>query len=295
MGQRISLDGLRYAATVAQMGSFSEAARAHQLSQPALSTAVARLEHALGAHLFDRSPTGVSLTAIGAQLMPLARKVVMSVDTLTSEAKRLQEPTTETIRMGISPLISPTLVAAAFAAARSLSASVQRSVILREANMDELIAALKGGDLDVILVPSVGPIPLFEHRVVDEEPVVVLDSSSVSTDPVELGDVMDNCFILVPDACGLTRFTHQLFASRNRAATTYPGEAASYRVLEEWAHLGLGTALIPQSRLTSPQTACRPLVDDGDVVTIYYEAAWDPRSSLAADLEELAAIITTQR
>lgn len=294
MGHRISLDGLRYAATVAETGSFSQAARLHDISQPALSSAVARLEQALGGRLFERSPTGVTPTAFGARILPLAKNAVASVDALTAEAQRLIDPASDTIRMGVSPLIRPELVAAAFGAVRSLSGPVQRGLVLREANMDELIAALKNDDLDVILVPSVGPLPLFEHRVVDEEPVVVLDSRSTGANAMDLSEVMDHRVILVPDACGLTRFTQQLFASRNRAATTYPGEASSYRVLEDWAHLGLGTALLPQSKLSSPQAKYRPLIDDGDVVTIYYEAAWDPRSSLAADLEELTATITTQ-
>lgn len=95
---------------------------------------------------------------------------------------------------------------------------------------------------------------------------------------------------MVPDACGLTRFTRDLLASRDLPVRTYPGEALSYRVLEEWSMLGLGAALLPISRVTEPMH--RPVIDEGIEVEIFSEAVWDPASGLARELSALIALMT---
>ena len=52
-----------------QSGSMSAAARAVNLSQPALTQALAKIERVLGERLFDRQPGGTSTTAAGRSMM----------------------------------------------------------------------------------------------------------------------------------------------------------------------------------------------------------------------------------
>ncbi|ROR96295.1 DNA-binding transcriptional LysR family regulator [Salana multivorans] len=295
MTERVSLEGLRYAKAVAETGSFSAAARAFGVSQPALSSGVARLEERLGARLFERSTRGVRMTAFGAQILPLIERTLGDVDALTAEARRLTDPGPRSIRVGVSPLVDPGLVTRAYRAVRELDRP--RDLVLREADLAMLQDGLVAGDLDPVLAPSVSPLPRFEHRIIDAEPMVVVtaqaaDASSaegaVRHEPVELTDVAGDPFILVPDACGLTTFTSQLFAAHDLPLTPYPGAASSYRVLEQWAGLGFGAALLPLSKLSSPDAPHRPLLDGGVEVEIFYEAVWDPGSGLAPDLCALA-------
>lgn len=58
---------------VAECGSFSAAAELLQLSRPAVSQAVSRLEQHLGARLLHRSTRKLSLTEAGAQMLDAAR------------------------------------------------------------------------------------------------------------------------------------------------------------------------------------------------------------------------------
>lgn len=60
---------------VAETGSLSAAARLLSRSQPTLGRHIKTLERALSATLFDRHPKGLSLTAAGAELLPLARQM----------------------------------------------------------------------------------------------------------------------------------------------------------------------------------------------------------------------------
>ncbi|UOX92230.1 LysR family transcriptional regulator [Amycolatopsis sp. FBCC-B4732] len=285
MAERLSVEALRYARAVAETQSFSAAARAYGVSQPALSNGIAKLEERLGGKLFDRSPRGVTRTEFGARLLPLIDQALAGLDAVAAEARRLTEPAAGKIRMGVSPLIGGHLVARAFSAVRALP--TPRDLVLREAGMENLRTGLLAGDLDIILVPAVAPLPRFEHRVVEAEPIVVV-GSDVDDRPLELGEAGGEEFILVPDSCGLTTFTTQLFQEHELPLRAYPDEAASYRVLEEWAGLGLGAAMLPRSKLTSAGVRHRPLLAAGRAVRISYEAVWSAGTSMGADLELLA-------
>ena len=56
---------------------------------------------------------------------------------------------------------------------------------------------------------------------------------------------------MVPDACGLARATRPLFRTQQKKLHEYPGEAMGYRVLEEWAALKIGAAILPKSKMPS--------------------------------------------
>lgn len=287
----MNIETLRYAQAVSRTNSFSAAARAYGVTQPALSNGVARLEEEFGVKLFSRSPRGVKPTPHGARILPLIDRVLDDLDTLLAETQRLARPVTEPIRMGVSPLIGAELVGRAFHAARTLRRPCE--VVLREADQEPLSNDLQAGRLDIILVPAVPGLPTFRHRVIAREPVVVVDPAAPGGEgPVELKDVADAAYILGPSTCGLTTFTTELFDDNHLALRTYPGEAASFRAVDEWAAIGLGAALLPRSKITHEHASCRPLLLAGVPVDIAYEAVWDCDTPLGADLEELVNALT---
>ena len=287
MIERLSLEGLRYAQAVAETGSFSAAARAYGVTQPALSNGIAKLEERLGKRLFDRSTRGVTPTSFGQRILPMIDRALAELDAITAEARRLNTTDAHSIHMGISPLINPQLVARAYSAVCELP--TPRDLVLREADMKELRKGLVAGELDVILIPSVEPLSGFEHRIIDSEPVVIVGATSAGVEPVELGETAHDPFILVPDSCGLTTFTTQLFDAHDLSLNTYPGEAASYRALEQWAMFGLGAAILPLSKLSSSGAPHRRLRDGGVEVEIFYEAVWHRGTDPAADIGALTS------
>src|SRR5262245_56577597 len=120
MSERLNLEGLRYAQAVAETKSFSAAARAYGVTQPALSNGIAKLEERLGDRLFERSPRGVTQTPFGARILPLIGSALAGLDAIVAEARRLTGPGSQKIRIGVSPLIGSHLVTRAFNAVREL-------------------------------------------------------------------------------------------------------------------------------------------------------------------------------
>ena len=332
MNDRLSFEGLRYAQAVARTGSFSAAAREYDLTQPALSNAIRRLEKILGARLFERNTRGARPTVFGATILPRIDAALAALDAITAEARHWRAGEPRPVRIGVSPLISADVVARAHSAVAGLPGRGRGSLVLREADLSKLCAALDDDELDLIVVPAVLPLTRYRHRVIGSEPVVLVEpgagdaagpvNSASPTDPTRaadpansadpvgsadpaspaevraaaarIDDVARRTLLLVPDTCGLTTFTRDLLADRGLPLRAYSGEAASYRVLEDWAGMGLGSALLPRSKVTRVDSSVRPVVDArGAVVTIAYEAAWDGASPIAGELEALAELLAS--
>lgn len=291
MGEGLRIENLRYAQAVAATGSFSQAARLHGVTQPALSNGVARLEVGLGCRLFDRSARGTTLTTYGRQLLPMIGSALDALDAVTTQAERFRSRTGAELRVGVSLLIGAPLIARLFAAACQLENP--RTLVLREDDLDVLHHELAGGGLDLILIPALDLPGEFRRSHLDSEPVVLVRRHGPGEsmgEGLELAEVTSSPFLLVPDRCGLTTFTRQLFGQYGATLEAYAGEAGSYRTLEQWAQLGLGSAILPASKVTVP---ARPLVHHGTPVQLHYEALWrrdgSPLERTLADLVDTLA------
>lgn len=85
---KIDFDGVQAFVTVAELGGFGKAARFLNLTQTALTRRVQKLEGYLGARLLDRTTRSVSLTPVGSDFLPQARRLVSD---LTSVVGRLRD------------------------------------------------------------------------------------------------------------------------------------------------------------------------------------------------------------
>ena len=120
MNDRLSPEGLRYAQAVARTGSFSAAAREYDVTQPALSNAIRRLEKILGARLFERNTRGARPTVFGATILPRIDAALAALDAITAEAQHWRAGEPRPVRIGVSPLISADVVARAHSAVAGL-------------------------------------------------------------------------------------------------------------------------------------------------------------------------------
>lgn len=89
----MNISQLRTFLAVADHRSFSMAARALGISQPAVTMQIQSLESAVGATLFDRRYRKVQLTEAGEALIPYARRILDEVE----EAKRAIETLSDTV------------------------------------------------------------------------------------------------------------------------------------------------------------------------------------------------------
>lgn len=84
----MKLSQLRAVVAVADYGNFSEAALELQLTQPAVSHAIATLEADLGVPLFARGRHGAVLTPAGEKILYYARQALQHIELMQQEANR---------------------------------------------------------------------------------------------------------------------------------------------------------------------------------------------------------------
>ena len=78
----MTIQQLRYAVIVAELGSITKAAKALFITQPSLSTAIKELEKEVGIQIFSRERSGVSVTVEGMEFLGYARQVTEPMQSL---------------------------------------------------------------------------------------------------------------------------------------------------------------------------------------------------------------------
>ena len=150
--------------------SFHRAARACHVSQPGLSAQLRQLEELLGTRLFERDRRNVWITAVGEDVVRRARAVLDEVRGMTELARSAQAPLRGLLRVGVIPTIAPYLFPRVLPRVRRRFPELR--LRLHEGRTEELVALLRRGDLDLLVVALEAPLeglatrPLFEDRFV---------------------------------------------------------------------------------------------------------------------------------
>ena len=97
----LSLQQLRCFCATYELGSFTAAAEALRVSQPAVAEQIRKLEQALGADLFVRAGRGVVPTEAGLAFAEHATRSLRAVEDATDSVDRLTELRTGTIAVGV--------------------------------------------------------------------------------------------------------------------------------------------------------------------------------------------------
>lgn len=283
----MNFNQLRFARALASHGSFTGAAGECHVTQPTLSNGISQLEEELGERLFVRTTRKVSLTPFGAHVLPYLAEVLNAQSVACQQAQAFLSPDRQLIRIGTSPLINARLM-------RHMLEPFQRQhpqveVVLRELNMQDLYRMLEDGLLDVVLGVAGHPGPSWQVTYLYEEALYFLPRGGHwhGAAQVQFKDVAPETFVMVPDACGLSQTVRALFRSHRRALHEYAGAAMSYQVLEEWAALGIGAAILPQSKISTTAKAALPIMDkSGQALTMRYQASWSQTGITSAHLQD---------
>jgi DNA-binding transcriptional LysR family regulator len=145
-----TLKQLDYFARTAELGSTVAAARALNISQPSISSALAQLERTVGVDLFVRQPAkGLALTPTGRRLLQEAKRLLAEAESLDRYASDLVTELKGVIEVGcmvtLAPLIMPSVIADF--ASRHPAARIN----CHELDHREMIAGLQNGRFDFVV------------------------------------------------------------------------------------------------------------------------------------------------
>jgi len=146
----MTLTDLRYIVALARERHFGRAAQKCFVAQPTLSVAVKKLEEELGVALFERAANEVRVTPIGMQVTEAAERVLAEAARLAEIAAQGKDPLTGTLRLGVIYTIAPYLLPKLVPILRQEAPAMP--LFIREGYTELLLAAVKAGDLDLIVI-----------------------------------------------------------------------------------------------------------------------------------------------
>ncbi len=284
---------LRFVLAVAETRSFTSAADLCCVTQPALSNAIAQLEEEMGSKLFERTTRSVTLTDFGASMIGDMRGIVDAKSRLLRNSAEYLARDDHVVRIGMSPLISDEYVAAMLARIATMNASL--NIIISEMNKADIQPALDAGEISFGLGPEPWDRKLLTQAPIYSEPLLYVGSAphEPMAEPATLSVLAGKQVLMVGDDCGLSVAVRTLIRDNQIPLSEYEGKALGYGVLEKWALLGIGIALLPASKVVDLSRARRLIDSNGSTVSINFCACWKPsqelRSSFAVVMKALQA------
>ena len=135
--------------TLAEVRSFSRAAKLRNMTQPAFSRRIQSLEESLGAQLIDRSSVPIALTAVGSVFRTSARNLLSQINETVDQVTGLSNLDGKVIKIAAAHSLATSFVAPLC----DLATDEQRSSTLNiEAiDVDRAIEALQQGECDILL------------------------------------------------------------------------------------------------------------------------------------------------
>jgi len=201
VGRRLKLRDLHILLAVVQDAGMAKASTRLGVSQPAISKAIANMEHVLGVSLLDRGPRGVQPTPYGSALV---QRSLAAFDELRQGIKDIEflcDPTVGEVRIGSTELVASGLLTAVIA--RMVHRYPRVTYNILQGDTAALLRALEERKVDLVIARMVEP--TVEEHVTSE--ILYYDSFLIVagvTNPltrrrkVKLADLVNEPWALLP-------------------------------------------------------------------------------------------------
>lgn len=187
----LSLSALTRFAHVAETGSIRRAAKSLGLGQPQLARQIAHVEATLGCRLLNRHVAGSRMTEAGKRLVRSTRALEAIWSELAHSAAGRSRRSAATIRLGsIIPMGHDSFVATLLASlvATWMNDKPRQPLLVASTTTEGLIAGLKSGTYDAVLLNSVTVPTDFDSYLIARSPLSLVGPSEV----IELGEGRDD-------------------------------------------------------------------------------------------------------
>ncbi len=260
----MELHQVRYFLALCRTLNFTRAAEACNVTQPALTRAIQRLEDELGGPLLYRERSLTQLTPLGRTMMPHLEAMVRAAEAVSQAAADMRRQT-PLLRVGLADGLSASLIAGSLAELERRFPGLE--LHLQSDDQKTLIESLLQGETDAALLLDDGELPerldrwkllhegcravfrqghAFEHEACVKLPALAAET-------VVRGDGWGGAWVRLGGE------THRL-------------RAASWDQAQHMVAVGLGVALLPQHVAVLPGLLGRPVPDAGDMRAVVLAA-----------------------
>jgi LysR family transcriptional regulator, hydrogen peroxide-inducible genes activator len=255
----MELTQIRYFLALCGTLNFSRAAEMCNVTQPAFSRAIQRLEEELGGALIFRERNLTRLTALGREMCPHFEIMLEAADAARALAAARRQNAPRSLRIGLGPGIPATPITGAVA--ETLRVLPGTEIHFTEAPSGTLIDSMLADGLDCALLPDDSSLPERLNRwpiFTDSAMLICPETHKLARrNQCTLPD-LDGETLLLGDACG--NFGDQLAQAAEMPLRTQRVRATAAQ-MQELVRAGLGLALLSSCVSVSPPLAARAFVE----------------------------------
>jgi DNA-binding transcriptional LysR family regulator len=238
--------------TVAEKGSFSVAAQALHMTQPAVTMQVQALEEFFGTKLFVRSPRKVELTDSGLALLPYAKESLQFMQRAVTGMSVFMENLKGQLAFGASLTIGEYVLPRFLGLFSKQHPEI--TIQLRVVNTSQLVEGLLNHQIGFALVeaPVHHPDIVTEPVLHDELVLIYPPNHELANLPyITLTDVLQHPFILREKGSGTRQVIEERFqiAGVDTEALRVTMELASTGAIKSAVQAGLGISIISKSTI----------------------------------------------
>jgi DNA-binding transcriptional LysR family regulator len=244
----MNLAYLKTFVAVAEQRHFARAASICNVSQPAVSHQIAKLEQEVGTKLLNRAARRVSLTVAGEVMLEEARRILAAVDRARERMQTVTSGAIGRIRLGASATPGLYLLPALLAKYRASHPSFDLQFQIGSVN--DIAERVIRNDLDMAVISGRPPTTELQTRRLCRDQLLAVrapDTPAGGKEPLRRADLERQCWILREEGSA-TRREFDGWIHRHRVT---PGRTMAFDgpdAVKRAVMAGLGIAIV--SRLT---------------------------------------------
>lgn len=241
-----SMKQLEYLTALVETRHFGQAAERCNVTPSTLSAGIRDLEAVLGVVVAERTKRSVLIAPVGLAVAERARRILRDAEDLMALAAAEKEPMTGDVRLGAIPTVGPFVLPRLLPAVAAEYPALR--LYLREDQTASLVARLRAGELDVVLLALPTDTENLTVRVLFEDPFLFACNAGhpfAGHAAISDEDLADQPLLLLEEGHCLR--SHSLEACKlDKSAARVQFEATSLQTLVQMAAMGLGVTLLPQ-------------------------------------------------
>lgn len=211
----ITVQQMRVLVALADVKSFTGAAKRLHVTQPAISRALSEAERILRIDVFDRSSKSLLPTERGAAIVAIARKALDEVDRATIKMNDIASGAQRKLRISALPTVAAVLLPDVTAHLRAIDTEIELEIFTARA--ESVVEMVRTGKADIgITVRSDGIVPdTFTPMFMDE----LLCATSTnhrfgSMQSVTWRDLSQETLVRLPSDSSIERLTENAFQTQ---------------------------------------------------------------------------------
>lgn len=230
----MELKQLKRFLVVAETKNFHAASEILNITQPALSQSIQKLEESIGEPLFLRGARGVELTEFGKILVPRAKLILKFGDDFIHDVEEAKKKRNAHIKVGVSPYLARGIFFEAFARFNSRMPDVLVDVV--EEQGLKLISAIEHGDLDMAFCGLIGeasahPSVVFNQLYAVKYALCAREEHPIFADNLDLPAHLSEFPWAVHDRINLGGYFTEALEAEGLSAPKYTVESESLQVV----------------------------------------------------------------